>query len=67
MLYYFTITTKQEYKQSENRLIASKNIDTMDDETRKKKFARVFVITNMFRKYPVSELIQKINIEYFKK
>jgi len=57
----------REYKQSENRLIASKNIDTMDDETRKKKFARVFVITNMFRKHPVSELIQKINIEYFKK
>lgn len=56
----------REYKQSENRLIASKNFDVMDDETRKKKYARVFVINNMFRKYAISEIIQKITIEYFK-
>lgn len=57
----------REFKQSENRLIASKNIDVMDDETRKKKFARVFVITNMFRRHSISEIIQKIDINYFKK
>jgi hypothetical protein len=57
----------REFKQSENRLIASKNIESIDDETRKKKFARVFVITNMFRNYALSEIVQKINIEYFKK
>jgi hypothetical protein len=57
----------RDYKQSENRLIASKNVDVMDDETRKKKFARIFVITNMFRKHTISEIIQKIDINYFKK
>lgn len=57
----------RDYKQSENRLVAFKNVETMDDETRKKKFARIFVITNMFRRHPISEIVQKITIDYFKK
>lgn len=63
----FATQQLREYKLSENRLVVSKNIDIMDDETRKKKFARVYVITNMFKKYPLSQIIQKINTEYFKK
>jgi hypothetical protein len=39
----------------------------MDEDTRLKKSARIFVLNNMFRKYAISELLSKINLDYFKK
>lgn len=56
----------REYKISEKSVSTSLSIPT-DDETRKKKYARIFVLNHMFGKYAISELISKINIDYFKK
>lgn len=57
----------REVKATDVKASPSLNFMAMDDETRKKKYARIFVLNNMFRKYAISELITKINIEYFKK
>lgn len=63
----YGIERLREFKATETRASASLNLMEMDDETRKKKYARIFVLNNMFRKYAISEIIQKINLEYFKK
>lgn len=41
--------------------------DEKSDENMKKKFARSFVRNKIFEKYPLSELIKRIRIDYFKK
>ena len=56
----------REYKTTEKSVSTSLNVP-MDEDTRLKKYARIFVLNNMFRKYAISELVNKINLEYFKK
>jgi len=56
----------REYKISEKSVSTSLNLLPTDEETRKKKYARIYILNNMFRKYAISELISKINLDYFK-
>lgn len=56
----------REYKTTEKSVSTSLNVP-MDEDTRLKKYARIFVLNNMFRKYAISELLSKINLDYFKK
>lgn len=57
----------REFKANDIKASPSMNFMAMDDDTRKKKYARIFVLNNMFRKYAISELIGKITLDYFKK
>jgi hypothetical protein len=57
----------REYKADKLKEKTKISIDgDKSDENMKKKFARSYIRNKIFQKYPLSEIVKRINIDYFK-